>query len=153
MQKECSARVSLVVNSIVKSPVKILNPELSIIASVLPVSLCTSTQIKFGARKRTGNRLFLNLEWKLIDITPIELNTFENQNKMNLILLNATNLQLRALTIPELVMPELAMLTFQVSFENFLQTKGSTSFVLQTLSKVSPFIEILQDVPLQFYRW
>jgi hypothetical protein len=133
--------------------VNILAPELSIIASVLPVSLCTSTTIRFGSRRRTGNRLFNNIEWLLTDIAPSSLNTDANQKLINDILLIANNLQLRILTIPELIMPELADVTFQINFKNFLNNAGSTNVVLQTLSKISPFVEIMQEVPLQFYRW
>jgi hypothetical protein len=50
-------------------------------------------------------------------------------------------------------MPEVAVTNFTVTFQNFIGTPGSATINISTLSRLSPYIEIVQNGAMEFYTW
>jgi hypothetical protein len=81
------------------------------------------------------------------------MDTAEARATVDRVLANATTYGVTVLVIPSLILPELATSTIKVTFTNFVGSEGSSQFSLTTLSRFSPFIEIVQNTDLQFYVW
>lgn len=89
----------------------------------------------------------------MLSVSPASADTATSREAMTKVVDNATALQSTQLYIPQLTMPEVAVTNFTVTFRNFIGTQGMATINISTLSRFSPFIEIVNNGAMEFYTW